>query len=166
MINFIPIDKGYNCQLIFWPIKDARSVSLYPFNRSQRLEYVKYTKWIKIERNVNILRQIMCFGQKVKTQQQIKKSNIKPLPEPGFEFGTSRTQCGCVTSAPPSQLKVSIVVVKLFNHFDAMGRCVNKQSRICGPRICNKVLFSVKIVIFMDIYIWQVPMFTGLAFTA
>ena len=35
----------------------------------------------------------------------------------------------CVTTAQPSQLRVSIVV-KLFNCVDAMGRNVSKQSRI------------------------------------
>ena len=71
-----------------------------------------------------------------------KKSNIKTLPEPGIEPGTSCTQSGCVTTAPPSQLRVSIVI-KLFNCFDAMGQNVNKQSRICGPHIFNKFIFSV-----------------------
>jgi len=63
----------------------------------------------------------MCFGQKENTQQQQnKKSNIKPLQEPWIEPGTSCTQSGCVTFAPPSQLRVSIVV-KLFNWLDAIG---------------------------------------------
>ena len=53
------------------------------------------------------------------------------MPEPGMEPGTSCTPSGCVTTAPPSQLRVSIVV-KLFNCFDAMGRNVNKQSWICA----------------------------------
>jgi len=81
----------------------------------------------------------MCFGQKkVKTQQQQnKQSNIKRLQEPGIEPGTSCTQSGCVTTAPPSQLRISIVV-KPFNCFDAMGQNVNKQSQICGPDIFNK----------------------------
>ena len=65
--------------------------------------------------------------------------------EPGIELGTSRTQSGCITSAPPSQLIVS-VVVKLVNCFDAMVQNVNKQSRICGPHIFNKVIFSVIIL--------------------
>ena len=64
------------------------------------------------------------FGQKVKTQQ---KNQTKTLREPGIEPGTSYYQSGCVTSAPASQLRESIVV-KLFNCFDAMGRNVNKQS--------------------------------------
>jgi len=66
------------------------------------------------------------------------------LPEPGIEPGTSCIQSGCVTTAPPSQLRVSIVV-KPFNGFDAMGRNVNKQfeSHICGPDIFNKYIFSV-----------------------
>ena len=51
------------------------------------------------------------------------------------------TQSGCVTTAPPSELTVSIVV-KPFNCFDAMGRNVNKQSQLCGPDIFNKCIFS------------------------
>jgi len=66
---------------------------------------------------------------------------FKPLPQTGIEPGTSRTQSGCVTFAPPSQLRVTIEV-KLFNCFDAMGRNVNKQSRICGPHIFNKSSFT------------------------
>jgi len=64
------------------------------------------------------------------------------MPELGIEPGTSNTQSGCVTTAPQSQLKVSFVV-RLFNCFDAMGRNVNEQSRICGPDIFNKYMFSV-----------------------
>ena len=64
------------------------------------------------------------------------------MPEQRIEPGTFRTQSGCVTSAPPSQLRLSIVV-KLFNCFDAMGRNVNKQSRICGPYIFKFFSFSV-----------------------
>jgi len=79
------------------------------------------------------------FDKKVKTQQQNKKSNIKTL---GIEPGTSCTQSGCVTTAPPSQLRLSIVV-KPFNYFDAMGRNVNKQIKICGPDFFNKYIFSV-----------------------
>jgi len=58
------------------------------------------------------------LDKKVKTQQN-KKSN-KYLSEPGIEPGTSRNQSGCVTTAPLSQLKKTIVV-ELFNCFDAMG---------------------------------------------
>jgi len=51
------------------------------------------------------------LDKKIKTQQQQnKKSNIKPLPEPGIEPGTSTSESGCVTTAPPSQLRISIVV--------------------------------------------------------
>ena len=83
----------------------------------------------------------MCFGAKSKTQQQQnKKSNIKTLTEAGN--WTRDTQSGCVTIAPPSQLRVSIAV-KLFNCLNAMGRNVNKQSRICGPHIFNELFFSV-----------------------
>jgi len=40
------------------------------------------------------------------------------------------------------QLRV-LIVVKLLNCFDAMGRNVIKQSRICGPRNLNKFFFWV-----------------------
>jgi len=68
----------------------------------------------------------MCFGQKVKQQQQQQQqqnteSNIKPLSEPGIEPGTFCTQSGCVTTALPSQLRLSIVV-KPFKCFNAMGQ--------------------------------------------
>jgi len=53
---------------------------------------------------------------------------------PEIEPGNSCTESECVTTAPASQLRVSIVV-KLFNCFDDMGRNVNTQSRICGPHI-------------------------------
>jgi len=33
-------------------LKDAKSVSLYPYNRSQILQYVKYTKKINIEQGI------------------------------------------------------------------------------------------------------------------
>jgi len=57
------------------------------------------------------------FWTKGKTQQQNNKiKHKKPLPEPGIEPGTSCTQ----STAPPNQVKVSIVV-KLFNCFDAIG---------------------------------------------
>jgi len=61
--------------------KGARSVSLYPYNRSQILQYVKYTKYIKITKGIAKLCEKRCvFGQKVKTQQQQnKKCNIKTL---------------------------------------------------------------------------------------
>jgi len=85
----------------------------------------------------------MCFWtKKVKTQQQQqnKISNIKTLAGAGDWNRDSCTQSGCVTTAPPSQLSLSIVV-KPFNCFDAMGRNVNKQSQICGPDIFNKYIF-------------------------
>ena len=72
--------------------------------------------------------------------QQNKNQTKKPLQEPGIEPGTSCTQRGWVTTAPPSQLRVSIVK-KLSNCIDPMGRNVNKQNRICGPDIFNKFIF-------------------------
>ena len=81
------------------------------------------------------------FLDKKKKQLQLQQK-IKPLPKPGIEHGTSCTQSGRVSSVPPSQLRVTIVF-KLFNCLDAIGRNVNKQTRICGPRIFNKFTFSV-----------------------
>jgi len=50
------------------------------------------------------------FVTKTITKQ---KSNIKTSPEPEIEPGTC-TQSGCVTSAPPIQLRVAIMD-KIFN---------------------------------------------------
>jgi len=68
--------------------------------------------------------------KKVKTQQN-KKSNIKTLAGAWDWTRDLLHQSGCVTTAKPSQLRVSIVV-KPFNFFDAMSRNVNKPSQICG----------------------------------
>jgi len=61
-----------------------------------------------------------------KTKYFFANFYAKPLPKPGIEPGSSRTQSGCVTPGPPSQLKLSIVVI-LFTCFKAMVRHVNKQ---------------------------------------
>jgi len=63
-------------------------------------------------------------------QNKNKTSNTKPLPEPGREPVTFCIQSGCITSVPPSHLRVS-VVIKLYNCFDAMGGNVKEQNRIC-----------------------------------
>jgi len=89
----------------------------------------------------------MFLDKKDKKTQQNKKSNIKTLGGAGIELGTSGTQSGCVTTAPPSELRVSIVV-KLFNCVDAIGRNVNKQSQIFGPDIFNKFIFFCNILHF------------------
>jgi len=81
------------------------------------------------------------FEQKVEhNKNKTNNQTYAPLPESGIEPGNSCTQSGCITSAPPSQLRVSIEA-KLFNCFDAMGRSVNKQSQICGPHIVNNFIF-------------------------
>ena len=107
-------------------LKDARSVSLYPYNRSQILQYIKYTLYLinkHSKRSCKILWQIMYFWTKSKntTTTKQKSTTSKPLQEPEIEHGTSCTKSGCANTAPPSQLTVSIVV-KLFNCFDAMCR--------------------------------------------
>jgi len=70
-------------------IKDARSVSLYSYKRSQILKRVRYTKSINIANGIAKLCDKKCvFRQKVKTQQQQNKiSNIQTL----VGAGTSRT---------------------------------------------------------------------------
>jgi len=106
------------------------------------------------------------LGQKVKVQQQQnKKINIKNPAGAGMEHGTSCTQSGCVTTAPPSQLGV-LIVVNLINNFDAMSQNVNKNS---GAHIFKKInFFSVIQCIFtcMNNNIWQFLIFTGVGFTA
>ena len=74
-----------------------------------------------VTNNVLLEKKLKHNNNKTKIQTE------KPLPEPGIETGTSCNQSGCITTAPKSQLRVSIVV-KLFNCFDAMGRNINKQN--------------------------------------
>jgi len=100
-------------------IKDARSVSVYPYNRSNIWQYINYA-----------------------TQINIANGIAKQLPEPGIEPGTSCIQNWCVTTAPLSQLRVSIVV-KQFNCFDAMGWKVNKQAEFAGHTFSTNSFFSV-----------------------
>ena len=105
--------------------------------------------------------QIMWFRQKSKntttTKQKIKH---KSLSEPGIEPGTSLNPIGCITSVPPSKLKV-LIVFKLFNCLNEMGPNVNKQSWICG--LHN--FFFCNILTCMENYIWQFLIFTE-GFTA
>jgi len=35
-----------------WYLKDAKGVSWNPYNRSQILQYFKYTKWINIAKGI------------------------------------------------------------------------------------------------------------------
>ena len=75
--------------------------------------------------------------------QQNKNQTKKPLQEPGIEPGTSCTQSGCVTTAPPSQLRVSIVK-KLSNCIDPMGRNVNiYKTEFAGQTFSTNSFFSV-----------------------
>ena len=61
-------------------LKYARSVFLYPYIRSQILQYVKYTTLINIAKEIANLfdKYVRVFGQNVKTQEQQNKiTNIK-----------------------------------------------------------------------------------------
>jgi len=80
-----------------------------------------------------------------------------------MEPGASCTQSGCLTTAPPSQRRVSIVN-KLFYCFDAMGRNVKKQNRICGK--FQQIHFFSHIFKCMNTYILQFLIFTGVGLTA
>jgi len=83
---------------------------------------------------------MMCFGQK-KTHNNITENQTKTsLPESGIEPGTFCIPVGRVTTGPPRQLKV-FIVVKLFNCFNAIGQNANNQIRNCGPHIFNKFIF-------------------------
>ena len=62
--------------------KDARSVSLYPYNQLQILQIIKNTNKINIAKGFAKLCDKQCiYGQKIKTKQQQnkEKSNIKAL---------------------------------------------------------------------------------------
>jgi len=158
-VNY-PFTRFICTNVCMYVVKDARSVSLYIYNRSQILQYAKYTKYIHIANGIaKYWTNNVFWGTKLKlNNNKTTKSNIKT--------GTSCTQSGCVTTAPASQLSVTIVV-KLFNCFDAMGRNVNKQSRICRLQIFNKFIFSViHIFTCMNNYIWQFVIFTGVGFHA
>ena len=106
----------------------------------------------------------MCFGQKSKitttTKQKIKHKN--PCRSRGLNPGPLAPKADGFTTAPPSQLRVSIVD-KPFNCFDAMGRNVNKQSQICGPDIFNKYIFSVIFYMHEQLYL-AVPHINGSRF--
>jgi len=81
-------------------------------------------------------------SREISNRKYLSKTKQKPLLEQWIKPWTSRTQCGSDTSAPPSQLRVSIVV-KLFNSFDAMSRNINKQIRIWGPHLFNKLISCI-----------------------
>ena len=104
-------------------------------------------KKLLLQKELQTLWQIMYFWTKSKNSSSTKqkKSNIKTLAGAGNWTRDLLHPKRCVTTAPPSQLRVSIVV-KLFKCFDAMGRNVNKQSRICGPHIFNKFIFFCNIL--------------------
>jgi len=44
-----------NIIFIYYGFKDARSVSFYPYNRSQILQYVEYTKYISTVKGIAIV---------------------------------------------------------------------------------------------------------------
>jgi len=67
------------------------------------------TKKILLQKNLqNCVTNNVFLDKKETTTTTIQKiiKHKKTLPEPGLETGTSRTQSGCVSSAPPSQLRI------------------------------------------------------------
>jgi len=49
---FCIVNAQLGAPLLRCPIKDARSVSLYPYNKSQIFQYVKTTKLINIVKEI------------------------------------------------------------------------------------------------------------------
>ena len=85
-------------------IKDTRSVSLYPYNRSQTLQYVKYTKWINISKDIaKFCDKYYVFGNKTNKQNTTKLKIKKPCRSQELNPGHLAPKNGCVTSAPLSQ---------------------------------------------------------------
>jgi len=95
------------------------------------------------------------------TKQNIKHKSLCRSRE--LNLGTLAAQSGCVTSAPPSQLRVTIVV-KLFNCFDAMGRNVKKTPNLRAT-LFKQIQFFCNILTCMGIYIWHFLIFTEVGFT-
>jgi len=127
-------------KIITYPLK---SVSWYPYKRSKDCNMLSIRNKLTLQKNYNSLWQKCVFREKGKntsrTKQKIKHKN--PCPKPGIEPGNLRIQ----------QLKIPIVV-KLFNWFNAKGRKVNKQSRMCGHHFQQNH--------FSDYHIWQFFIFT------
>jgi len=103
--------------------------------------------------------------KQLKSQQEIKKSNLKTLAGAG-NWTRDLSLLTRMRYICPTESTESTSVVKQLNCLDAMGRNVNKQSRICGPHIFNKFIFSgiyshAWITIFGIFLI-----FTGVGFTA
>jgi len=76
--------------LIFF-VKDARSVSWYPYNRSHILQYVKYTKWINIGNGIAFVYINNEILDKKEHNNNRTKRKLFFLQEPGMETGTTLT---------------------------------------------------------------------------
>jgi len=118
-----------------------------------------------LQKNCKNVWQIMCFWTQSKNTQPNKISNIKSLAAAANRTRELWQLKRICTSAPGSQLVRWSKVVKLFNHFNAMGRNASKQSRICVPHILNKFMFSVIFFTCVNNYIWQFVICTRLGFT-
>ena len=71
-------------------LKDARSVSQYPYNPPQMLQYVKYAKWINITKGIAKFLDKNVFWAKKTNTTKHKIKHKKSLPEMEIEHGTSR----------------------------------------------------------------------------
>ena len=67
-------------------LKDPSSVSLYPYNRSQKLQYVYVLNALTLQKKLQtVVTNNVFLDKKVKPQQQQnKKSNIKTLGRAGI----------------------------------------------------------------------------------
>ena len=78
--NFMSSNKQTVHKFAF---KDARSVSLYPYNQSQILQQVKYTNKLTLQKELQNVVTNNVFLEKKKHQQNQNKSNIKTLAAAG-----------------------------------------------------------------------------------
>ena len=91
----------------------------------------KYCNMLSILNELTLVKELqnfvtMFFWKKSKITTTTKHKN--PCQSRELKPGALALKVDtCVTSAPPSQLRISILI-KLFNCFDAMDRNVKKQS--------------------------------------
>jgi len=127
------------------PFKDATYVSLYPDNRSQILQYVKYTKKIISTKGIAKMWQIMCFwtkGKNTTTTKQNKISNIKNI------CISRKLNTGPFAPKADALLlhhRVNWEYRLKSSYLTILTQWIETwiNSRICGPHIFNTFIFSV-----------------------
>jgi len=89
--------------------------------------------------------QIMCSGQTGNTTTTIKHKikQRNPCLRRELNSGPLESEADVLPLEPRVNLKHRLLSNYIINCFNAMGRNVNKQIRICGPHIFHKFMFSV-----------------------